>query len=121
MIPTQATRLLPWSTPEGKPCYLASDDGSGYLSRVADNIESVQLGMAGELLAHTDDLVTDPKATSDQLRFALARTSEALRDVKRIADSRGARLPEPDNDPDAIDPDEDPDDDGPHLPAGAFG
>ncbi|MEV0527068.1 hypothetical protein AB0I66_26910 [Streptomyces sp. NPDC050439] len=121
MIPTQATRLLPWSTPDGKPCYLASDDPGSYLSRVADNIESVQLGMADELLAHTDDLLTDPKASSDQLRYALARTSEALRDVKRIADSRGARLTLPDDDPDAISSDDDPDDDGPRLPAGAFG
>jgi hypothetical protein len=37
-------RLLPWSGPEGKPCYLSTDDQNGYMSRLADNIESVQLG-----------------------------------------------------------------------------
>ncbi|WP_223182688.1 MULTISPECIES: hypothetical protein [unclassified Streptomyces] len=36
-------RLLPWTTLEGRPSYL-STDGRGYLSTLADNIESVQLG-----------------------------------------------------------------------------
>lgn len=108
MNPARSVRLLPWST-EGKPCYLAGD-GSGYLSRVADNVESVQLGMASELLDHTAELLADQKATRDQLRFALACMSDALRDVKRIADSRGARVPAPDEDPDIIQPDDDQDD-----------
>ncbi|MEV5909868.1 hypothetical protein ACWEGX_07250 [Streptomyces chartreusis] len=43
-------RLLPWSGPEGKSCYLSTDDGEGYMSRLADNIEAVQLGTAAELL-----------------------------------------------------------------------
>lgn len=121
-ITTRTARLLPWSTPEGKPCYLSSD-GNGYLTRVADNIESVQLGMAGDLLDHVGELLTDGKATPDQLRFALACMSQALRDTKRIADSRGTRLPVPDDDPGSVDAeDDDPDDgDGPQLPAGAFG
>ena len=125
MNPAQTVRLLPWSTPEGKPCYLAGD-GRGYLSRVADNVESVQLGMANELLDHTAELLADHKATRDQLRFTLACMSDALRDVKRIADSRGARVPAPDEDPDVVKLDDDRDDadgdgcDGaPQLPAGA--
>ncbi|MDQ8704155.1 hypothetical protein RCO28_16915 [Streptomyces sp. LHD-70] len=84
-------RLLPWTGSDGKPCFLLTD-GDGYLTRVADNMESVQLGMAGELLDHIDDLLADLRATPDQLRYGLARMSESLRDVKRIADSRGARL-----------------------------
>lgn len=121
-ITTHSARLLPWSTPEGKPCYLSSD-GNGYLARVADNIESVQLGMAGDLLDHVAELLNDGKATADQLRFALACMSQALRDTKRIADSRGTRLPGPDEDPGPDDAEEDdPDDgDGPQLPAEAFG
>ncbi|CAM5671758.1 hypothetical protein [Streptomyces narbonensis] len=87
-------RLLPWSSPEGKPCYLIGD-GTGYLSRVADNIESVQLGMAAELLGHAADMVDDRQVTPEQLRFVVARMAEALRDVHRIARSRGARLPVP--------------------------
>ncbi|MDI3409057.1 hypothetical protein [Streptomyces cavernicola] len=84
-------RLLPWDGSDGQPCFLLTD-GDGYLTRIADNMESVQLGMAGELLDHIDDLLTDLGATSDQLRYGLARMSESLRDVKRIAESRGARL-----------------------------
>ncbi|MET9729781.1 hypothetical protein ABZZ79_03650 [Streptomyces sp. NPDC006458] len=87
-------RLLPWAGTEGKPCYLVTD-GSGFLSRVADTIECVQLGMAGELLDHAADLMADQRATSAQLRFMLARMREALTDVHRIAESRGARLPAP--------------------------
>ncbi|MEV0119575.1 hypothetical protein AB0H77_41040 [Streptomyces sp. NPDC050844] len=116
---TGDTRLLPWSTPDGKPCFLMGS-GTGFMARMADNIESVQLGMAGDLLDHADDLLADPKATPPQLRFLLARMSEALRDVRRIADSRGARLPVPDDDRDGLDGDED-EGGGPHPPADVFG
>ncbi|WP_327190153.1 hypothetical protein [Streptomyces xinghaiensis] len=84
-------RLLPWSN-EGKSCYLLGG-GSGYVSRLADDMERVQLGMAGELLGHAADLLGDPRATPPQLRFLAARLAESLRDVHRIAESRGARLP----------------------------
>ncbi|MGW0082037.1 hypothetical protein [Streptomyces sp. NPDC003393] len=90
-------RLLPWSNPDGKPCYLVTD-GTGYLSRVADTIESVQLGMAGDLLDHAADMLADRRATPAQLRFLLARMSEALTDARRIAQSRGARLRPPGHD-----------------------
>nr|WP_197973772.1 MULTISPECIES: hypothetical protein [Streptomyces] len=86
--------MLPWTGSEGKPCYLVGD-GTGHVSRVADTIESVQLGMADDLLAHVADMLADHRATSAQLRFLLARMSEALTDVLRIAESRGARLPVP--------------------------
>lgn len=45
----ERARLLPWTGPEGRPCYVIGD-GTGPVSRVADAVESVQLGMAGELL-----------------------------------------------------------------------
>ncbi|MEU9980180.1 hypothetical protein [Streptomyces sp. NPDC050856] len=88
---TQAARLLPWTGDEGKPCYLLGD-GEGYVSRVADNIESVQLGMAADLLGHVEDLLSDRSATPEQLRYVVARLSESLREVHRVARSRGARL-----------------------------
>ncbi|MEK8143331.1 hypothetical protein NKH18_17890 [Streptomyces sp. M10(2022)] len=84
-------RLLPWSSSDGKPCYVLGD-GTGYVSRVADNVESVQLGMAVELLDHAADMLDDRQVTSAQLRYVVARMAEALRDVHRIAESRGARL-----------------------------
>ncbi|MFF2131886.1 hypothetical protein ACFVW1_42380 [Streptomyces olivochromogenes] len=114
---TETARLLPWSGEGGKPCYLVGD-GTGYLSRVADTVESVQLGMSVALLDHAADMLDDHKVTAAQLRFLAARMAEALRDVHRIAESRGARLPVPvhdgpacPDDPDGMegeDEDEDP-------------
>ncbi|MFM9696819.1 hypothetical protein [Streptomyces europaeiscabiei] len=91
MSDLSSARLLPWASPEGRPAYLISD-GTGRVSRLADTVEAVQLDMADDLLEHAADLLTDPRATPDQLRFLLARMSEALTDVRRIAVSRGARL-----------------------------
>lgn len=93
-------RLLPWTGPEGKPCYVLGD-GAGYVSRMADNVESVQLGMAGDLLGHAADLLADRKVTGAELHFLASRLSESLHDVKRVAESRGSRLsatagPDPD-------------------------
>lgn len=115
---TIQTRLLPWSTPEGKPCILVGTD-SGFMARMADNIESVQMGMAGDLLGHAADTLADPKATREELRFVAARLTESLQDVRRIADSRGDRLSAFDH-PD-VDGGDDGDDEGPQLPAEAFG
>ncbi|WP_329546767.1 hypothetical protein OG548_23285 [Streptomyces sp. NBC_01356] len=109
MSGTSTARLLPWAGPEGKPCYLVSD-GNSHLSHVADTVEELQLGMAGELLAHAERMLADRKVTAAELRFLGARLSEALGDVVRVAESRGARLPVPDD----IDGD---DDDGPEPPA----
>ncbi|MFH8471641.1 hypothetical protein [Streptomyces sp. NPDC018000] len=95
-----SARLLPWSRPDGKPCYVIGD-GTGYVSRVADNIESVQLGMAAELLDHAADMLDDRQVTSAQLRYVVARMAEALRDVHRIAESRGLRLQAPGRERDA--------------------
>ncbi|MER6028279.1 hypothetical protein [Streptomyces sp. NPDC001851] len=86
-----SSRLLPWAGSEGKPCFLVGD-GTGYLSRVADTIETVQLGMAADLLDHATDMLADRKTTAAQLHFLASRMVEALRDVCRIAESRGARL-----------------------------
>jgi hypothetical protein len=86
----RGARLLPWTGTEGKPCYLVSD-GTGHVSRMADIVESVQLEMAGELLDHAADMLDDHRATPEQLRFLLARMTEALTDTRRIAESRGAR------------------------------
>ncbi|WP_413753594.1 hypothetical protein NRF20_29345 [Streptomyces sp. R-74717] len=89
-----ALRLLPWASPEGKPCYVDSD-GTGYISRLADDMEAVQLSMSVELLDHAADILADQRVTNAQLRFLAARMAEALRDVHRIAESRGARIPVP--------------------------
>ncbi|MEU0806677.1 hypothetical protein [Streptomyces sp. NPDC005970] len=86
-------RLLPWSDPDGKPCYLASDGGDSLLSRRADVIEAMQLSMGSELLRRARALLDAPKADARELRYLAERLCEALRDVLRVAESRGARLP----------------------------
>ncbi|MFF7488661.1 hypothetical protein ACFZBC_24650 [Streptomyces luteogriseus] len=59
------------------------------MSRRADIAEEVQLDMGSQLLAHADDLL--PTATEAQLRFLAERLTEALREVLRVAESRGRR------------------------------
>jgi hypothetical protein len=83
-------RLLPWAGEDGKPCYLLTD-GDGPLSRAADAAEAVQLSMAVRLLQHADAFLADERTSSVQLRYLLARMCESLREVHRVAESRGAR------------------------------
>jgi hypothetical protein len=90
--PSEA-RLLPWSTPEGKACYLLGAGSGGPVSRFADDMERVQLAMAERLVGHAADLLGDEKTTDPQLRFLAGCLVEALSDVRRIAESRGARIP----------------------------
>ncbi|MFF3734304.1 hypothetical protein ACFYXM_29385 [Streptomyces sp. NPDC002476] len=84
-------RLLPWARPDGRPCYVVGD-GTGYVSRMADRVESIQLGMADDLLGHADDLLAERRVTGGELHYLASRLAESLRDVKRVAESRGARL-----------------------------
>ena len=84
-------RLLPWSSPEGKPCYLVTG-GTGPVSRLADRVECAQLGMADHLLGHAAELLAEPRLTSEELRYLADRLRESLLDVRRVAESRGARL-----------------------------
>ncbi|MFB6572591.1 hypothetical protein [Streptomyces noursei] len=84
-------RLLPWSGPEGNPCYLSTEDSGGYLSRLADNTESVQLEVAAELLEHALEVLGDGETEPNELRLLAMDMTEALRDVRRVAISRGHR------------------------------
>ncbi|MFE7116057.1 hypothetical protein ACFU99_11625 [Streptomyces sp. NPDC057654] len=55
-------------------------------------IETIQLGMAAELLDHAPELLDDVKAGAGELRFLANRLRESLGDVLRVAESRGERL-----------------------------
>lgn len=92
---TNALRLLPWTTPEGKPCFLSADSGEGVLSRLADSVEEAQTSTGTEVLGGAKAVLADPKVGDRELRFALARVTEVLSDVLRVAESRGARLSVP--------------------------
>ncbi|MBP5876893.1 hypothetical protein QBA57_20555 [Streptomyces scabiei] len=88
MTPPNELRLLPWSGPEGKPCYLSTDDPGGYMSRLADNVEAVQLGTAAELLEMASESLADEDAEPIELRSLGQALTGALKDVLRVAVSR---------------------------------
>ncbi|MEU8914842.1 hypothetical protein [Streptomyces nigrescens] len=103
-------RLLPWSSPEGKPCFVLSD-GNGYVSRLADEIEAAHLGLAAERIEEARRVLDGRRWTSGELHLLAVELTEALVEVLRVAESRGARL--------AVAGDGD--GGGPRLPAKAFG
>ncbi|MBC9730820.1 hypothetical protein [Streptomyces sp. TRM68367] len=116
-------RLLPWTTEDGKACLLSTEgDEHSYVSRLADQVEAVQLKMGTELLGHVTAVLDDRKASPAELRFVVSRLSEALRDSLRVAASRGARLGMPDTDGSDEDDQSASDVEAfPELPAEAFG
>ncbi|MDX3802324.1 hypothetical protein [Streptomyces sp. AK04-3B] len=85
-------RLLPWSGPEGKPCYLSTDDKGGYMSRLADNIEADQLDTAAILFEQASVTLDDQDADPEDLRRLAGELTGALGDVLRVATSRGHLL-----------------------------
>lgn len=89
MSERRTIRLLPWSGPEGKPCYLIGD-GDGPVSRIADQVEAVQLGLAGQLLERSRSVLGSSEVPTSELLTLAAHLSESLRDALRIAESRGA-------------------------------
>ncbi|MFG2405185.1 hypothetical protein ACGFR8_12800 [Streptomyces brevispora] len=105
MSPNGELRLLPWAGPQGKPCYLSSD-GAGFMSRLADDMEAAQLGLAGELIQEAQQVLADRAWTPGEIHLLTVQLTEALTNAHRIAVSRGARLPMPAfEDPDALDHD----------------
>jgi hypothetical protein len=76
-------RLLPWTTPEGKPVYLSS--GGGMLAQMADAIEDFHLGAAEQLLALAPAILDDPQTGRDELRFVARELGASLAAVLRVA------------------------------------
>ncbi|CAM5275437.1 hypothetical protein [Streptomyces avidinii] len=93
MTESNELRLLPWSGPDDKPCYLSADESAGYLSRLADSTEEIQLGLGAELLAHSAEVLADKDSDAQELRLLASDLSDALRNAVRVATSRGHRLP----------------------------
>ncbi|MEF9904871.1 hypothetical protein [Streptomyces sp. P9-A2] len=85
-------RLLPWTTPEGNPCYLSTDSSQSRLSLLADDVEADQLDSGEQVLGGARAVLRDPEAGERALRFALTRATESLEDVLRVAVSRGGRI-----------------------------
>ncbi|MFF7800286.1 hypothetical protein [Streptomyces olivaceus] len=96
-------RLLPWTSDEGKPCYLApSGSSDGLISRMADAMEAEQLRTGREVLAHSRLMLEQKRLGTVELRFVANQLMECLADALRITESRGIRLeiedPRPDDD-----------------------
>ncbi|MFJ8976383.1 hypothetical protein [Streptomyces sp. NPDC102282] len=89
MTTPNVLRLLPWSGPGDKPCYLSTDDPDGYMSRLADNIEAIQLGTASQLLEEASVALGNRDASLYEMRCLVTELTGALRDVYRVARSRG--------------------------------
>ncbi|MCP3756028.1 hypothetical protein [Streptomyces sp. TBY4] len=85
-------RRLPWTTGEGKLCFLSTAGPDSFLSRLADDLEEVQLDTAAEVLEHSLALLANPDAPPTELRFVTARLTECLGDALRVAESRGERM-----------------------------
>ncbi|MFD5537269.1 hypothetical protein ACFWIJ_05270 [Streptomyces sp. NPDC127079] len=91
-----SARLLPWPTPEGKPCYLVTANSGSYLSCLADDMEATQLATGTDVLAHARQVLDDPMSPYAEVRYAGIRLAECLTDALRVAESRGMRLVVPD-------------------------
>ncbi|MDX2403432.1 hypothetical protein NJO91_09865 [Streptomyces microflavus] len=85
-------RLLPWSGPGDKPCYLSTDDPDGYMSRLADSIEAIQLDTASELVEEASEALHNQDTSLDEMRCLVKELTGALRDIFRVATSRGHLL-----------------------------
>ncbi|MFD8646073.1 hypothetical protein ACFV14_37875 [Streptomyces zaomyceticus] len=85
-------RLLPWSGPDGKPCYLSTDDNNSHLSRLADTTEAEQLDSAAALVEQAMKAMPDGEVGAEELRRLFVDLTTALQDVLRVATSRGHRL-----------------------------
>lgn len=107
---TRNPRLLPWLGPAGQRSFLVTDDGSqSHLSRLADQMEEVQLRAGDILLGHAADMLKDDNIKPWELRYLSARLYEALGDALRVAESRGDRLTSPTvDDDDSAAPDDGP-------------
>jgi hypothetical protein len=90
---TTTYRLLPWPSPEGKPCYLVTGSAGGYISRLADDLEAAQLATGGDVLGLARSVLDDPASPHTEVRYAGLRLAECLADALRVAESRGLRLP----------------------------
>lgn len=95
MIETSQLRLLPWRSPEGKPCYLSTSDPNSRISRLADTMEEEQIECGNVVLEGAQEVLADQVAGEVAVRFALTQAVLSLREVLLVAHSRGQRLPDP--------------------------
>lgn len=86
-------RLLPWNSPEGRRCYLSTDDPDSRMSRLADDVEAELLACGEGVLAGAREVLADESAGEVAVRFALRAATDSLRDVLLVAECREGRPP----------------------------
>nr|WSX78232.1 ATP-binding protein [Streptomyces sp. NBC_00899] len=82
--PAAALRLLPWPGPEGRPATLHGN--GGYVSRLADEIEDLQLSSARAVFDLARVVLDNSAADAQEIRFAARRLHESLGDVLRLTE-----------------------------------
>ncbi|GAA3186192.1 hypothetical protein [Streptomyces ramulosus] len=85
-------RLLPWASPDGKPCYLIGGTGTGYVSRLADRMEAEQMESAAVLIGEARRVLAACAWTPGEIHLLAYDLNAALTEVHRVSESRGARL-----------------------------
>ncbi|MET7640668.1 hypothetical protein [Streptomyces sp. NPDC005438] len=86
-------RLLPWTDTAGRPCYLKEGGTRGHVSRKADHVEAEQIDNGRECLEYANEILAEPEPDEEELLFLVEPLRDALRDLLRIAKSRGDRIP----------------------------
>ena len=71
------------------------------MTRLADNLESVHLGMASDLLKYVEKALSDQKLSEAELRSVVGALCQSVRDLVRVAQCRGERLAMPPEDDEA--------------------
>ncbi|CAL9488144.1 ATP-binding protein [Streptomyces sp. enrichment culture] len=84
-------RVLPGTGEHGRSALLLTD-GSGPVSRLADQVEAVQLGLGERLLGRARGVLEERRARCRELLQLAGQLTDALADALRIAEFRGERL-----------------------------
>ncbi|GGQ24374.1 hypothetical protein ACFFKE_09865 [Streptomyces mutabilis] len=84
---TDRVRLLPGTGGHGRHALLITD-GDGPVSRIADQVEAVQLGLGERLLGRARELLEGPRPGDRELRNLAGQLADAL----FIAGSQGGRI-----------------------------
>ncbi|MFE5258450.1 ATP-binding protein [Streptomyces coelicoflavus] len=90
---TDRVRILPCPDFQGRTALLLTD-GNGPVSRLADRMEAVQLGLGERLLGRAWETLEGQRSEDGELRFLSGQLADALSDALFIAKSRGLRLRE---------------------------
>ncbi|MCE4943078.1 MULTISPECIES: hypothetical protein [Streptomyces] len=90
--PMGTARLLPWTSWDGKPCYLLGGTGTGYVSRLADRVEAEQMASAADLIEDAAGILAARSWTPGEIHLLAVELNTQLTKVHRVSESRGARL-----------------------------